>query len=114
MAQWKRIQLGTMTFQVRSLASLSGLRIHRCHELWCRLQTGSLDPELLWLWHRPAAVALIRPLAWEPPYAMNAALKKDKRPKKKNFRRLLLVSGYQFNLQNTRRKKGRNQVHARR
>ena len=28
-----------------------------------------LDPELLWLWPRPAAVALIRPLAWEPPYA---------------------------------------------
>ena len=28
------------------------------------------DPVLLWLWCRPAAVALIRPLAWEPPYAM--------------------------------------------
>ena len=25
--------------------------------------------ELLWLWCGPAAVALIRPLAWEPPYA---------------------------------------------
>ena len=39
MAQWKRIQLGTMMWQVRSLASLHGLRIQRCHELWCRLQT---------------------------------------------------------------------------
>ena len=29
----------------------------------------SLDPELLWLWHRPAATAPTRPLAWEPPYA---------------------------------------------
>ena len=27
------------------------------------------DPVLLWLWCRPAAVALIEPLAWEPPYA---------------------------------------------
>ena len=34
---------------------------------------------MLWLWHRPAATALIRPLAWEPPYAMSEALKKKKR-----------------------------------
>ena len=27
------------------------------------------DPTLLWLWCRPAATALIRLLAWEPPYA---------------------------------------------
>ena len=33
------------------------------------------DPALLWLWHRPAVVAPIRPLAWEPPYAEDAALK---------------------------------------
>ena len=32
------------------------------------------------LWHRPAAVALIRTLALEPPYAAGVALK---RPKKK-------------------------------
>ena len=25
------------------------------------------DLELLWLWCRPAATALIGPLAWEPP-----------------------------------------------
>ena len=25
-----------------------------------------LDPELLWLWHRLAVTAPIRPLAWEP------------------------------------------------
>ena len=30
---------------------------------------------LLWLWHRPAATAPMRPLAWEPPYAAGAALK---------------------------------------
>ena len=33
------------------------------------------DPELLWLWYRPEAAALIRPLAWEPPYAAGVALK---------------------------------------
>ena len=35
----------------------------------------SSEPVLLWLWHRPAATALIRPLAWEPPYATGVALK---------------------------------------
>ena len=40
-----------------------------------------LDPVLLWLWHRPVATALIRPLAWEPPYAVGATLEKAKRKK---------------------------------
>ena len=39
------------------------------------------DPALLWLWHGPAAVAPIRPLAWEPRYAANAALKRQKTKK---------------------------------
>ena len=46
---------------------------HRC----------GLDLTLLWLWHRLAATALIRPLAWEPLYAMGAALKKTEKTKKK-------------------------------
>ena len=37
------------------------------------------DPALLWLWRRPAATAPIRPLAWEPSYAVGAALEKAKR-----------------------------------
>ena len=37
------------------------------------------DLALLWLWRRPEAVALIGPLAWEPPYAMGAALKRQKK-----------------------------------
>ena len=41
-----------------------------------------LDLVLLWLWHRLAAVAPIRPLAWEPPYALAAALKRQKTEKK--------------------------------
>ena len=39
----------------------------------------SSDLALLWLWCRLAATALIRPLAWEPPYATGAALKNTKR-----------------------------------
>ena len=42
----------------------------------CRL---SLDPELLWLWCRPAATALIQPLVWEFPYAAGATLKRLKK-----------------------------------
>ena len=41
---------------------------HRC---------GS-DLVLLWLWCRPAVTALIRLLAWEPPYATDVALKGKK------------------------------------
>ena len=41
---------------------------------------------LLWLWCRPAAIAPIGPLAWEPPYAVGGALKRPKR-KKINKRR---------------------------
>ena len=40
------------------------------------------DPTLLWLWHRPAAAALIWPLAWELPYAMGTALKRKKKKKR--------------------------------
>ena len=36
MMQWKRIRLETMRLRVRSLASLSGLRLWCCRELWCR------------------------------------------------------------------------------
>ena len=52
-----------MGMQVQVLALPSGLRIQCCHELWCR----------------PTAVAPIRPLAWELPYAVGAALKRKKK-----------------------------------
>ena len=39
MGQQKPIRLGSMRLWVRSLASLSELRIWRCHELWCTWQT---------------------------------------------------------------------------
>ena len=40
------------------------------------------DPMLLWLWFRLAATAPIRPVAWEPPHAMEATLEKAERQKK--------------------------------
>ena len=40
------------------------------------------DLALLWLWCRPMAMAAIQPLAWEPPYALGAALKDQKQTNK--------------------------------
>ena len=48
------------------------------------------DLVLLWLCHRLSATARIQPLDWEPPYAVGAALNRQKTKKKK-----LLVS-YSF------------------
>ena len=76
-AQQKQIRLRTMRLWVRPLASLSGLRIWCYCELWYRCRRG-LDLALQWLWGRLAAIALIRPLAWEPPYATGVALKRQK------------------------------------
>ena len=45
------------------------------------------DPELLWLWRRLAAIALIQPLAWEPPYAVAAAQEMAKKDQKKKKRK---------------------------
>ena len=42
------------------------------------------DPALLWLWRRPVATAPIRLLAWETPYAVEAALEKAESQKKKD------------------------------
>ena len=61
----------------------------RNHEVVCLIPGLDLwvkDPELLWLWlwlwYRLAATAPIGPLAWEPPYATGAALKRQKRKKR--------------------------------
>ena len=47
--------------------------------------TRSLDLALLWLWCTLAAVALIRPLAWEPSYATGAALKRQNKNKQTKY-----------------------------
>ena len=41
------------------------------------------DLVLLWLWHRPTAVAVIGPLTWEHPYAVGASSKEQKKQKTK-------------------------------
>ena len=68
--QQKRIWLGIMKLQVRSLASVIGISII----VSCRVghRHGS-DPVLLW--HRPAATALIWPPARECLYAASMVLK---------------------------------------
>ena len=45
-------------------------------------QRHSSDSALLQLWRKPATMAPIQLLAWEPPYAMGSA-RKDKRQKNK-------------------------------
>ena len=51
---------------------------------------GGLDPELLWLWRRLAAVVLIQLLAWESPYTMGVALKKQKTDNNNNNNNTLI------------------------
>ena len=51
-----------------------------------------LNLVLLWLWCRPAAAALIRPLAWEPPYASGAALKKQNKTNKQTKKKTKKLS----------------------
>ena len=82
MAHQKRIQLGTMSLRARPLASISGIAVS--YGVGCR---RSLNLLWLWLWCRPVAIAPIRPLAWEPPYAVRAALEKTKDKKKKKKKR---------------------------
>ena len=72
-AQWKQT-LVCMTMWVQSLGLLRIKDPGHRH--------GS-DPALLWLWCRLAGAALIRPLGWEFPDAMCAALEKSKKKKKK-------------------------------
>ena len=53
-------------------------RNHEVSGLISGLTQSVRDPALLWLWCRLAATAPIGPLAWEPPYAVDTALKKDR------------------------------------
>ena len=50
-----------------------------------------LDPMLLWQGCRPAATALIQPLAWETPYAAGIALKNKN--KKQTFQIIVYLIG---------------------
>ncbi|MFX3960292.1 hypothetical protein ACJBX5_10520, partial [Streptococcus suis] len=61
---------------------------HRC---------GS-DLALLWLWHRLAAAAPTGPLAWEPPYAADVALKRQKKKKGKRKKKNANPNYYMISL----------------
>ena len=73
---------------VQSLTSLSGSSIAMS---CCVGHRRGSDPVLLWLWCKSVAVAPIGPLAWEPPHAVGADLKRQK-----NEKLLPLSSNYIF------------------
>ena len=73
-----------MRMQVQSLALLSGLGSGAAMSCGVGCRCG-LDPSLLWLWYRPAAIAPIHPLTWELPYAAGVALKTKTKTKKKGW-----------------------------
>ena len=83
--QRKRIRLVSMRMRVRSLALLSGLGIQYCCELWYRsqMQLGRILQQLQ---------LQFQPLAWKLPYAVGAALKKQKKKKKRLKTSLHMVS----------------------
>ena len=77
-------------------AELCILQFYICESRCCTLETKAnltsihehtcsipgLAPwvkDLLWLWRRPVTTALMQPLAWEPPYATDAALESQKK-----------------------------------
>ena len=88
---------------VQSLALLSGLGSSIA--LSCGVgRRYDLDSALMWLWCRPAAAALIQPLAWEPPSAMGVALKSKNKQTNKQKRTTVIkefphdAAGYEFSI----------------
>ena len=57
-------------------------------------QRHGSDPTLLWLWYRPAAIALSRHLAWELPYAVDVALKSKKNKNKNKINDFIIMIHY--------------------
>ena len=72
----------------RGAAEMNPTRNHAVSGSIPGLDQWVKNPALLWLWCRPAAVAPIRPLVWEPPYAADAALEKSQKNQKNNKMKL--------------------------
>ena len=51
-----------------------------------------VDLVFQWLWHRPAATSLIRPLDGEPPHAAGLALTKRQKTKKKKKKKAKMAT----------------------
>ena len=85
MAQWLSNLTSIYEDVVGSLALLSGLRIQRCHRLWCRSQMllGSCIAVAVAQASGCSSNSTLRPLGWEPPYAVGVVLKRQKKKKKK-------------------------------
>ena len=60
--------------------------------------TQGSDPVSMRLWYRPAAAAPIQPLAWEPPYATGATLKRQKDQKNKKERKRIQIGKVKLSL----------------
>ena len=77
--QQKWIQLGTMRFRIWSLFLAQWVKdlVLPWAVVW--VADAAWIPCCCRLWYGPAAVALVGPLAWEHPYATNAALKRKKK-----------------------------------
>ena len=71
-AQQNQIPLVSMRMRTQSLSSLSGSG--SC----CVGHRFDSHLAFLWLWCRLVAVASIRPLTWELPYAVSVALQRQK------------------------------------
>ena len=92
MAQRKWIWLASMRMQVRSLASLSGLKICCCCKLWCRSQI-QLQSGVALAVAQASSCGSNSASAWEPPYAVGETLKRPKEKKDHNGHRSRLARG---------------------
>ena len=105
MEQRKRVRLGTMRLQVRSLASLSGLRIQPALP-----RDGVEVADVAWILccygcGRPETVAPNGPLDWGPPYPQVNPYREEKKRKVKKRKK-----GRKKRKEKKRKKKERNAV----